>query len=131
VFRLNNSELARSGTCARVAQSESGGEVESAPFLNSLRADQTGEIFSGSAKIRKNGEELIMIVSAVVAAKADKTAAVEGFLKTFKEIKVHSVKDNELLIIIDAEDEFIENLSNVVLKKDDIISFLPHSYHFI
>ncbi|MDR2105182.1 MAG: hypothetical protein LBP51_05445 [Deferribacteraceae bacterium] len=72
-----------------------------------------------------------MVVTAVITAKADKTAAVQDFLKTFKQVEVYSVKGNEILIVIDAAEEFIESFSDTALKNDDIITFLHHSCHFI
>jgi nitrate reductase NapAB chaperone NapD len=72
-----------------------------------------------------------MIITAVVTAKAGESREVTAFLQKFKEVSVHSVKDNEILIIIDAEMERIEEFSKQTLDNGGVMSLLHHSYHFV
>jgi hypothetical protein len=72
-----------------------------------------------------------MVITAVVTAKDGRSGVVEDFLRGFKEINVCSVKESEILIVIDGESEFVEEFSQKMLANEDVISLLHHSYHFL
>ncbi|MDR2401433.1 MAG: hypothetical protein LBD73_07275 [Deferribacteraceae bacterium] len=72
-----------------------------------------------------------MFLTAIVTAREGEVAAAEEFLKSFEEVGVCSVKGDEILIIIDAESEFIERFLGWVMENKSIINFLHHSYHFL
>jgi nitrate reductase NapAB chaperone NapD len=59
-----------------------------------------------------------------------KISEVEGYLKTFSEIEITANRNDELLILIDANDEKIKEISQTLSRHDYIISVLHHSVYF-
>jgi nitrate reductase NapAB chaperone NapD len=72
----------------------------------------------------------LSIASAVVAAVNEKTYEVERYLKTFSEIEITARRDDEFLILIDADDERIKEISQTLSRHDEILSVLHHSIYF-